>query len=552
MLLTGRTLFHIEKRGAVIPEEHVMFPEKFIKEGYKTFGTGKWHNSKEAYARCFTHGGRVMFGGMSDHLKVPVFDFNPEGKYPNNKKYTASGFSSEMFTDDAIRFLEKDSTKDDPFLIYVSYTAPHDPRMPPKEYLDMYPPEKIKIPENFMPEHPFDNGEMKVRDEMLAPFPRTPEIVREHIAGYYGMITHLDAQIGRLLNALEKSGKMENTIIVFAGDNGLAVGSHGLLGKQNLYDHSVRVPLVMCGPGIPKEAKADGLCYLLDIFPTLCDLSGISEPSTVEGKSLLPIINNNSTKIRNSVFLAYTKLQRGVRTDDDWKLIKYNVRGVQTTQLFNLNTDPLELNSLSDNEDYTEKLNDLTSLLRGHMKELDDFCDLDKPNWGLAAGVWKKKKVNHLAVGKKITLAEPFSSKYPGGGNDALIDGTRGTTDFKDGSWQGFEGINLDAVIDLGKIMSIRKITAGFLREQGSWIFLPESIDFSISENGKDYKTVKRFSTEKPQEKEGSLIKDFSESFKETNARYIRVLTKNIGKCPSWHKGADGKAWVFADEILVE
>ncbi|GAI83201.1 unnamed protein product, partial [marine sediment metagenome] len=178
-----------------------------------------------------------MFGGMSNHLKVPVYDFDPSGEYPKEKQYTGEKFSSEMFADEAIKFLEND-TGDDPFFMYVSFTAPHDPRMAPKEYEEIYPRERIFIPENFMPEHPFDNGEMKIRDEKLAPWPRTEKIVRDHIGAYYAMITHTDAQIGRLVDALEKNGKAENTIIIFAGDNGLAVGQHGLLGKQNLYEHS--------------------------------------------------------------------------------------------------------------------------------------------------------------------------------------------------------------------------------------------------------------------------------------------------------------------------
>ena len=127
--------------------------------------------------------------------------------------------------------------------------------MAPKEFTDLYPPERIRIPENFMPAHPFNNGEMFVRDENLAPFPRTPEIVQDHISAYYAMITHLDAQVGRVLDALEKTGRTEDTVVIFTGDNGLAVGQHGLLGKQNLYEHSVRVPLIICGPEIPEDMK---------------------------------------------------------------------------------------------------------------------------------------------------------------------------------------------------------------------------------------------------------------------------------------------------------
>ena len=383
MLLTGKTLFHLENRGATIPAEHAMLPEILRKSGYQTFGTGKWHNGHQAFARCFTHGGKIMFGGMSDHLKVPVYDFEPTGRYPKENQTIGDKFSSVLFADEAITFLEND-VDDDPFFMYVSFTAPHDPRMAPKEFVDMYDPKKITLPENFMPHHPFDNGEMRIRDETLAVWPRTPEIIKEHIAAYFAMITHLDTQIGRILDALEKSGKADNTIIVFAGDNGLAVGQHGLLGKQNLYEHSVRVPLIFCGPGVPRGVQPDALCYLSDIFPTLFDLIDLPIPDTVEGKSLQPIIANRKDKIRDSLFLAYTRLHRAVRTDDNWKLIKYNVGGVVTTQLFNLNEDPYELYNLADDQKCDDKEKQLTNLLKKSMKEFDDFCDLDEPNWGFS------------------------------------------------------------------------------------------------------------------------------------------------------------------------
>ena len=380
MLLSGRTLFHLHRDGRDIPEEHTTLPELFRRNGYVTFGTGKWHNGRAAFARSFSTGGKIFFGGMSNHLKVPVYDFDPSGEYPREKQYIGEKFSSELFSDAAIDFL-KNYRDDAPFFMYVSYTAPHDPRMAPQKYAAMYPPDKIKLPPNFMPEHPFDNGEMKIRDEKLAPWPRTPEIIRQHIAAYYAMITHLDDQIGRVLQALQQSGRAENTIIVFASDNGLAVGQHGLMGKQNLYDHSVRVPLVFTGPGIPKGEKRDAFCYLLDIYPTLCNFTGLPVPKTVEGKNLLPALRNPKEHIRDSLFLAYRYFQRGVRRDG-WKLIKYNVKGRQTTQLFHVQDDPWELKNLADDPAHTERLKSLTRLLKQWMRQLDDPLDLDKPDWG--------------------------------------------------------------------------------------------------------------------------------------------------------------------------
>jgi len=379
MLMTGRGLFHLLDQGRDIPPEHIMLPELLRQEGYETFGTGKWHNGPPAYARCFSRGASIFYGGMSNHLEVPVHDFDPEGRYAKESRYSSKKFSSELFSDEAIDFLER-QTGDAPFFAYVSYTAPHDPRMAPKEFADMYPAKSIEVPPNFLTEHPFDNGELRIRDEILAQSPRTPEVVQEHIAAYYAMIAHLDYHIGRVLDALENSGQADNTIVIFAGDNGLAVGQHGLLGKQNLYEHSVRVPLVFAGPGIPAGKRTDALCYLLDVFPTLCDLSGIAVPETVEGKSLLPIIQGQKNEVRGSVFAAYRQFQRMVR-QGGWKLIRYNVEGKQTTQLFDLASDPWEVKNLAGEPERKERLGEMDALLASWMKQVDDICDPSKPNW---------------------------------------------------------------------------------------------------------------------------------------------------------------------------
>jgi arylsulfatase A-like enzyme len=391
MLMTGQTLFHVHD-NLVAPNEHpetprrpyTTFPEMLRQAGYTTFGTGKWHNGEALYARSFSAGENIFFGGMSDHLQVPVADFDPSGKYPKEKRHIGEKFSSNLFSDSAIQFLQQ--YKDDkPFLMYVAYTAPHDPRMAPKEYAGLYKPENIKVPKNFLPKHPFDNGEMEVRDEALAPWPRTPQIVREHIAAYYGMITHVDAQMGRVLEALEQSGHAADTIVIFAADNGLAVGQHGLLGKQNLYDHSVRVPLVIGGPGLPQGARSDSFCYLLDLFPTICDLTGLPVPKSVEGKSLAPLLKNPKARVRDSVFFAYRQVQRGVRTDR-WKLIRYSVSGVRTTQLFDMQNDPLEMHNLAAEPENATQVREMTALLRRWMKETGDRLDLDKNEVPATAG----------------------------------------------------------------------------------------------------------------------------------------------------------------------
>lgn len=394
MLHTGRTLFHLEGAGQGIPADHVMLGEHLQAHGYRTWGTGKWHNGPASFARSFSDGAEIFFGGMDDHWNVPAFDYDPTGNYDSVLPQCPDAFrsnalkirkgdhvragkhSSELFAEGAIDWLAQ-CDSDDPFFMYLSFMAPHDPRTMPQAYLDMYDPEDVPLPKNFMGGHPFDNGDLKVRDEVLEEFPRDPDKVRRHIAEYYAMITHLDAQMGRVLDALAVSGKADNTIVVFAGDNGLAVGQHGLLGKQNMYEHSVRVPLIFAGPGVPAGERRSAYVYLLDIFPTLCALIGVDTPSSVEGASLVSAMEDGDVQVRETLFAAYRGFQRMVK-DERFKLIEYAVNGRRTTQLFDLETDPLELHNLADDEAHAGKLNALRATL---FQWRDDWDDAQS-EWG--------------------------------------------------------------------------------------------------------------------------------------------------------------------------
>ncbi|WP_332369740.1 sulfatase-like hydrolase/transferase [Spirosoma telluris] len=287
-----------------------------------------------------------------------------------------------MYANEAIRFLNKSKNTTKPFYLYVAFTSPHDPRTPTEAFRKRYPSGKIKLPANFLPQHPFDNGELAVRDEKLLPRPLTEAQTKEELALYYGMISELDAQIGRILDELKKQGLTKNTLVVFAGDNGLAVGSHGLLGKQNLYEHSMRVPLIISSPTLPQNQRVEALTYLADIFPTVTDILGFPAPPTVESQSLLPFIKNPQKKGRPSVYYAYRDLQRAVRTDDNWKLIRYNVNRKETTQLFDLNRDPYETKNLADNPAFSQKRQQLEARLISEMKTYHDPLDITKPNWG--------------------------------------------------------------------------------------------------------------------------------------------------------------------------
>ncbi|MGD9128577.1 MAG: sulfatase-like hydrolase/transferase, partial [Planctomycetia bacterium] len=368
MLMTGRSWFHIKDTRTL--KGLKTLPELLKENGYTTFGTGKWHNGEASWLRSFDRGKNVFFGGMSDHTKVPVRDLGSDGKL--TKKRTGKKFSTELFADAAVEFLQNhDKTK--PFFAYVAFTAPHDPRQPPLSYREPYYRNLPPLPKNFQKQFPFDIGMMTIRDEALAGWPRTEAVVRDQLAEYYGLITQMDEQIGRILKTLEATGEADNTIVIFSADNGLAIGSHGLLGKQNVFECSMRVPLIITGPGIPAGKSTDAFTYLLDIFPTLCDLSAATPPKDLEGKSLQPLWEGEKDQLRDSVFLPFVNHQRAVR-DEQWKLIVYPK--IQYMQLFDLKNDPLETTNLIDRAEYAPVVERLKKKMTAWQTQVGDKVKL--------------------------------------------------------------------------------------------------------------------------------------------------------------------------------
>ena len=207
--------------------------------------------------------------------------------------------------------------------------------------------------------HPFDNGELKIRDELLAPFPHTPGVMKKHLAEYYACITCLDHHVGRIIEELEKTGELDNTVIIFTSDSGLAVGGrHGLMGKQNLYEEN-KSPLIFAGPGIP-HGDSKALVYLYDLLPTVCDRAGIAPGKDCEGLSLMPVMKGEKKQVRDAIFGAYKDCQRMAR-DERWKIMWYPK--IDRFQLFDLANDPWEIHDLHDKAEHAAKLGQMKKLL---------------------------------------------------------------------------------------------------------------------------------------------------------------------------------------------
>ena len=339
-LMTGCSVYRAmaDQQDNIIVPSRPTLGQHFGASGYRTHIVGKWHNDFKSLNRSFQGAEAIFLRGLaSDQFRLRLNHYDPTGAYGRNTVFYAPKFSTDYLCDHAVDFLQN-YRREEPFFLYTAFTAPHDPRTPPGDFARLYSPDRIPLPQNFAAEHPFDNGELRIRDEELAPHPRTPERVRRELAGYYGMISNLDAGVGRILAALEASGRAEDTIVVYTADHGLAVGQHGLLGKQNLYEHSVRVPLLLRGPGIPAGRRSDALAYSWDLFPTLCDLAGVTPPGGLDARSLAPLLRGERTGHRTSLQALYSDFQRMTK-NERWKLIEYSVGAERHTQLFDLRQD---------------------------------------------------------------------------------------------------------------------------------------------------------------------------------------------------------------------
>lgn len=377
-LITGRYIWNTHKaektkyKAEVANQE--MWPQVMKKAGYKTFQTGKWHMTAVTSQQLFDKAVKVR-GGMpqdtedaynrplsrDDHAWTP-WDKSKGGYWSEGKHW------SEILADETISYMEQNRDSKEPLFMFCSFNAPHDPRQSPEEYVNMYDVDKISLPGNFMPIHPLCE-EMKsgkaLRDERLAPFPRTSYAVRKHLQEYYALITHLDAQVGRILEALRKNGMDKNTLIVFAADNGLAMGHHGLLGKQSMYDHSVKVTLAFCGLNLPKGEVRNQLVYLQDLVPTVYDLVGIEKPTHLDFISQADILKHSKKKsLREVAYAAYLQDAQRMVTDGRYKL--YFIPHAKKVLLFELESDPLEMKNLFGDTKYNKIVK---KLLTGYLKE---------------------------------------------------------------------------------------------------------------------------------------------------------------------------------------
>jgi arylsulfatase A-like enzyme len=408
MIISGRSIWDAQKMATNWSQGREMektWGRLMEKSGYETYMTGKWHVKAPAdsvfqnvvHVRpgmprdSWSHQGTIpiineMLNNGSSESEIRSIGYNrPLNENDTVWSPTDKGYGgfwqggkhwSEVLKDDALGFLNRAGKSTKPFFMYLAFNAPHDPRQAPQEYLDKYPLENISVPKSFLPEYPFKDGignSPDLRDEALAPFPRTEYAVKKHIQEYYALITHLDDQIGQILEGLEATGKKENTYIIFTADHGLSVGRHGLLGKQSQFDHSIRAPFIIVGPDVPKDKKVEADIYLQDAMATSLDLAGIEKPKYVFFNSVLPLLSEKKENQYPSIYGSYVDTQRMIRKEG-FKLMVYPK--LNKVLLFDLQKDPEEMNDISENEQYEEKVDELFQELMKLQKEMKDTLDL--------------------------------------------------------------------------------------------------------------------------------------------------------------------------------
>ncbi len=408
MMISGRSVWDAnEFRQHWIKGDSIQqtWGQLMKQEGYETYMTGKWHVNAKANS-VFDHVIHERPGMPKDAWefremeekfdrieKLENVDFRtilPVGynrpKDKNDKTWLPNDRSqggfweggkhwSEVLAEDAINYINTAATNESPFFMYLAFNAPHDPRQAPEEFLKLYDEEKITVPKNWLPEYPdrhlIGNGN-RLRDENLAPYPRSAYAIKTHLKEYYASISHLDAQIGKILAALEKSGKKDNTYIILSSDHGLAMGKHGFMGKQNLYDHSIRPPLVIVGPDIPKQKQVNADVYLQDVMATSLELAGVEKPDYVFFNSFKDLAQGKQEKSHyHQIYGAYLRLQRMIRKDN-FKLLVYPK--AQKVKLFDLKNDPDEMHDIS--KKYPNKVEQLFKDLKHLQIEMNDALEL--------------------------------------------------------------------------------------------------------------------------------------------------------------------------------
>ena len=562
-LLTGCYSERVSIQGALGPyANHGIHPDEetiadlLKKRGYATAVFGKWHLGHHREFLPLQHGFDEYFGlpysndmwpmsydGKSmregrkaGYPELPLIEGNE--KVGEIRNLDDQNRLTKMYTRKAVDFIERNKSR--PFFLYIPHSMVHTP--------------------------------LGVSDQFRG----------KSEQGMFGdVMMEIDASVGRILETLRRNGLEEKTLVIFTSDNGpwLNFGRHAgsalplREGKGTMFEGGVRVPCIMRWPErISAGTVCDRMAASIDLLPTLASIAGAPLPKKpIDGVNILPLmLGDKEANPRDHFYYYYGGGLRAVR-QGRWKLffphttrtykgMKPGENGLPGPyarmevghELYDLEADVGEMRDVSGaHPDVVARLEALAEQAR---EELGDRL-IGMNGKGVRPpgrrSMDRQKRIRHRAAGKTMKLKYAPSPRYPSITDNPLLDGHLGSLDHGDGFWQGFHGNDLEAVIDLGKPMPIREMSCSFLENQPAWIFLPTEVEFGVSEDGTGYRIIGRFKEDADPQGRTS-IQTYRSSKGSFRGRYIRVVARNMGLCPSWHAGADQKAWIFADEIVVE
>ncbi len=508
-----------------MPTEKNTIAEVMKQAGYTTGHVGKWHLGFTPETMPNGQGFDYSYGHMGGCIDNYSHFFywhgpNRHDLYENGTEVWEDGkYFPDLMAEKVDAFL--DNNKENPFFLYYAINMPHYPLQPTKKWRDHY------------------------KD---LPMPRRD---------YAAFVSTIDERIGHVIAKLDKLGLRENTIVIYQSDHGHSVEERTFKGggdagpyrgaKTCLFEGGIRVPSIISWKGnLPENKVRNQMATNVDWLPTISQLCGIQfDENTIDGKSLVPVLINNKNPSPHKVFRWKFGAQ-WVVCEGNWKLLvnpkdptNKTILDPNKDQYFlvNLEKDPGERVNLADT--YPDKIE--------HLKDVflqwayADEEDIPK----------KRTRLNHLAKGKQIILMHQPHNKYTFKGTDILLDGDTGSKLFDGGAWLGFEAKDLEAVVDMGKSESIKSVSVGFLQIASDWIFFPKYIEVSTSNDGIKFSSPKKINVLPLKDESKNSIRRAAIELSE-KVRYIKVMAKNMEKCPEWHSGNGGKAWLFVDEIVVK
>ncbi|GIR29915.1 MAG: hypothetical protein CM15mP44_1980 [Candidatus Neomarinimicrobiota bacterium] len=561
-LMTGSYAERVGIQGALSPWEvggldpKIQTIAKLLKSyEYTNAIYGKWHLGHRDEYLPLQNGFDEYAGLICSNDMWPVgYDGKPiqstkKSYYPtmsfwegNSPSFDIKDFEDQSqlttkITERAVDFINQNHDK--PFFLYIPHPMPHQP---------------IAVSDKF-----------KGKSEL----------------GLYGdVIMEIDWSVGEILASLKANKIDDNTLVIFASDNGPWLnfgewgGSAGPLreGKGTMWEGGARVPCVMRWPNrIEANRVSSNIAATIDILPTIAEIIGANNfTSKIDGVSLLPILEKKpGANPRDHLYYYYDEKLIAVRKNE-WKLVfphtyrSYeNVepgknlfpgpygRGKSGLELYNLVQD------IGEKENVVAKYPKIVQELEQLGEEARSILG-DKITNRIGSEAYETicgyaptaVEILHSAVGKDIFLLNEADKKYPGESSKSLINGFGGTINYKDLSWQGFEAKDLIAIIDLGKLTTINEVKTRFLQSQVFWIFLPKKIEIEHSTDGENFELI----YEAYPKNDFSFVQDiftYGVNPKNIKTRYIKVKATNINECPEYHPGSGGPSWIFSDEIII-